>query len=65
MSSSPRPHRYATPATLRVAMRAGEALRAGANLRDFCGPVTKLTHPSCAFCELRVLGLDPGSRALV
>jgi hypothetical protein len=28
-SQIPRPHRYATPATLRVAMRAGEALRAG------------------------------------
>jgi hypothetical protein len=27
-----RPHRYAAPATLRVAMRAGEALRAGLNL---------------------------------
>jgi hypothetical protein len=28
-SQIPRPHRFAAPATLRVAMRAGEALRAG------------------------------------
>ena len=35
-SKIPRPHRYAAPATLRVAMRAGEALRAGLKICERC-----------------------------
>jgi hypothetical protein len=46
--TNPRPHRYAAPATLRVAMRAGEALRAGLKICERCRLVSCLQN-MCMF----------------